>query len=74
MGGFMSNIKLDVKRTECFIVQLNKNREFIVLRFYKDDYGYLSRKLIRNMLSPYEKDGWDIMDIERLWTYKGVDE
>ena len=63
-----------VKRTQCYIVQLCKNREFIVIRFYKDDYGELTRKLIRKMLEPYIKDDWELMDIELIWTYKGIDE
>ena len=63
-----------VKRTQCYIVQLCKNREFIVIRFYKDDYGELNIKLIRKMIEPYIKDGWELMEIELIWTYKGIDE
>ena len=45
-----------------------------MIRFYKDDYGELSCKLIRKMIEPYVKDGWELMEIELIWTYKGVDE
>ena len=67
-------VKTPVKRTQCYIVQLCKNREFIVIRFYKDDYGELTKNLIKKMIIPYIDCGWELMDIELIWTYKGIDE
>lgn len=51
-----------------FLCQLVKDRKFIFLRFFNEDFDKpLSiNKIQHELLTPYYKDGWVLIDIEPL--------
>lgn len=54
-----------------YIVHMVKNREFMFVRFYTEDYekGKCGAKLIEHKYcKPYKDAGWQILNIEKGYT------
>lgn len=58
--------------TRYYICHLVKNREILFVRFYQEDFdGDLNARRIQNeLLEPYYKCGWELLDMDKLMTTK----
>ena len=53
------------KQYKMYVATLVKDREFIFIRFFKNDYEKLTIKDIgTKYLVPYYKDGWKLLGID----------
>ena len=67
--------KYKIVTTLYYIVHMVKNREFMFVRFYDEDYekGQCGARLIENKFcKPFKDDGWEILPVERQFTTKTV--
>lgn len=65
--------KYKIIPTVYYIVHMVKNKEFMFVRFYCEDFekGQCGAKLIQSKYcKPYKDAGWEILDIEKGYSSK----
>lgn len=66
-----NNRKKANKPTRYYICHMVKNREIMFVRFYQEDFEILNTRIITSkLLKPYFKEGWELLDMDKLMTTK----
>lgn len=66
-----NGLKKANKPTRYYICHMVKNREIMFVRFYQEDFETLNTRIITSkLLKPYFKEGWELLDMDKLMTTK----